>query len=177
MSRRMLLEDNKFDDGIIVLCKDFSPNEQPFTLWENQMIDWDKYELYINVYINNYTKPTWGNVVSIGVNLEEWTTTNTGRWHIYYHGTNKQLRTQCVYSNPSTTIDVLLDNMTQVEVIINKDGLYLNGNMQQHNNQYVQQINDFFLTNPISIGSQEGAYKGVAFYNLVQLQPYQERGE
>lgn len=71
-------------------------------------------------------------------------------------------------------IELTSDNML-VEIIINKKGAYLNGELKLSDVIEIERLNNYFKTTPISIGSDEGAYKGVAKYNLVCLRKYRER--
>lgn len=48
MSKKLLVN----DIPEIILCENFYPNKKPFYLWQDKPIDWDKYELYINIDIS-----------------------------------------------------------------------------------------------------------------------------
>ena len=79
MAKKLLMNDNVGED-VIILCKNYSPNGQPFYLWQDKMIDWDNYELYINVDISNMTKQ-WQHILAISVdNVTTWTGT---KLHLY----------------------------------------------------------------------------------------------
>ena len=165
---------NIVKDDEIVLYENFSPNGQPFYLWQDKMIDWDNYELYMNINLTDYTQNAWGNVLSMGINIKSWS--GNGKWHVYYNGHTKEVRLQCVHGM-NTTLNCSLENTSEVKIIINKKGAYLNGELKIHNDPRITETNKVFIASPISIGSQEGVVKGVAKYNLVCLRKYQERGE
>jgi len=173
MSKKLTMN-NVVDNDTIVLCKNFSSNSKPFYLWQDKMIDWDNYELYMNINLTDYTQNAWGNVLSMGINIKSWG--GNGKWHVYYNGHTKKIRLQCVHGM-NVTSDFPLENLSEIEIIINKKGAYLNGELKIHSNSQITGINNVFKTSLISIGSQEGVVKGVAQYNKVSLRKYKERGE
>lgn len=171
---KKLLMNNNIDEDTIILCENYSPNRQTFYLWQDEMIDWNNYELYMNIDLSNFTLGDWGNVLTIGRNIASWS--GDGKWHIYYDGYNKKIRLQLVFNTYDKTLDISLNNLNEIEIIINKKGVYLNGELKLFNDHYLSVVNDIFIAKPISIGSQEGAYKGIAKYKKVSLRKYQERG-
>ena len=174
MAKKLLMNNNS---GEIILCKNYFPGEQPFYLLQDKMIDWDNYELYMNIDLSNYTKNDWGGVMSLGADIISWEGNRSiGNLHVYYNGATKRIRFQSIITPWSSgqTSDFTLLDLDMIEVIINRNGMFLNGTFK-HNNEHFQRIYNNFKTTPISIGSQSGDYKGVAKYNLVCLRKYRER--
>lgn len=173
---KKLLMNNSINEDVVILCRGFSPNRQPFVLWENQKIDWDKYELYINVDITNITKE-WQHILTVSASdIDKWA--GVGKFHIY--GSLSRIRTQVVNGNsgnPNFNIDTYT-NQKEVEIIFNKDGAYVNGvkTLKPSNNSVVLAVINLLRNNQITIGSSINTDLPVCVYNVVKLQPYQERG-
>lgn len=168
MPKRLLMNNNS---GEIILCKNYFPEEKPFYLLQDKMIDWDNYELYLNVDLSNHVKSGWSNILSIGGKITVWS--EQAKFHVYYDGDRNTIRLQIVYGGSNVYREYTLSNTNEVTIVINKTGMYLNNELKVLSDL---RVNEYFRTNPISIGSQEGKYKGIARYNLVSLRKYVERG-
>lgn len=172
MAKKLLMNDNVGED-VIILCKNYSPNGQPFYLWQDKMIDWDNYELYINVDISNMTKQ-WQHILAISVdNVTTWTGT---KLHLY--GSPNKIRMQAVITGGSNNIkDVNLTtyNKRMIQIILNKNGVYLGEELVASIDSYYflkSVINELKNSNVI-IGSAIANEYSVCVYNLVCLRKYQ----
>ena len=172
MAKKLLMNDNVGED-VIILCKNYSPNGQPFYLWQDKMIDWDNYELYINVDISNMTKE-WQHILAISVdNVTDWTGT---KLHLY--GSPNAIKIQAVItggSNNSTVINLATYNKQMIQIIFNKNGVYLEEELVASIDSYLflkSVINELKNSNVI-IGSAIANNYSVCVYNLVCLRKYQ----
>ena len=173
MSKKLLMN-NYRENNVVVLCKDFSPDGQPFVLLENQMIDWDKYELYINVDLNNVPNDKFREFL-ITSNDGDTSTFSGNKLHLYV----KENYIRIQHGNfGGGYIDVWVSDKGLVEVILNKDGFFINNIISNSNTSIVELwFNMIKSRKEITIGNTNPINLSVCTYNLVQLQPYQERGE
>lgn len=75
MSKKLMI--NKQSDEI-VLCENYTPTNIPIYLYKDKKIDWDNYELYINLNIEDNTFQDWTSALVIS-NYEDiltWATPN-----------------------------------------------------------------------------------------------------
>lgn len=171
MAKKLLMNDNVGED-VIILCKNYSPNGQPFYLWQDKMIDWDNYELYINVDISNMTKQ-WQHILAISVdNVTTWTGT---KLHLY--GSPNRIRIQAIFNGVNNTKDINLAtyNKQMIQIIFNKNGVYLEEELVASIDSYYflkSVINELKKSNVI-IGSAIANDYSVCVYNLVCLRKYQ----
>ena len=170
MAKKLLMNDNVGED-VIILCKNYSPNGQPFYLWQDKMIDWDNYELYINVDISNMTKQ-WQHILAISVdNVTTWTGT---KLHLY--GSPNLIRIQPI-NGVNNTIDINLATYDKqmMQIILNKNGVYIEEELVASIDSYhylKTVINELKKSNVI-IGSAIANDYSVCVYNLVCLRKYQ----
>lgn len=172
MAKKLLMNDNVGED-VIILCKNYSPNGQPFYLWQDKMIDWDNYELYINVDISNMTKE-WQHILAISVdNVTSWFGT---KLHLY--GSPNTIRIQAIITGGTrNTIDINLAkyNKQMIQIIFNKNGVYLEEELVASIDSHYSLesvINELKKSNVI-IGSAIANDYSVCVYNLVCLRKYQ----
>lgn len=172
MAKKLLMNNNVGED-VIILCKNYSPNGQPFYLWQDKMIDWDKYELYINVDLNNVPNDKFREIL-ITSNDGDTSTFYGNKLHLYV--IDNRIRIQ--HGNFTGSIDVLVSDKGLVEVILNKDGFFINNKISNNNTSIVELwFNMIKSREEITIGNTNPNNLSVCTYNLVQLQLYQERGK
>lgn len=169
MAKKLLMNDNVGED-VIILCKNYSPNGQPFYLWQDKMIDWDNYELYINVDISNMTKQ-WQHILAISVdNVTTWTGT---KLHLY--GSPHLIRIQPVINgaNKIREISLATYNKQMIQIIFNKNGVYLEEELVADSYYYLESVINELKNSNVIIGSAIADDYSVCVYNLVCLRKYQ----
>ena len=176
MSKKLLMNNYSADNDEIILCENYSSGQSCY-LWQDKMIDWDKYELYIYVDISAITSSSWSSILTIDstTNIEEWG--NNKKLHLY--GSLSHLRIQPVMPNINTasfTKDFLLANYNKqrLQIIINKNGVYLEEKLMVSvtSNELLRIVMDSLKTS-----TTIGFTNSVCIYNKVSLRKYIERGE
>lgn len=175
MSKKLLMNNYSKNDEI-VLCENYSPNRQPFYLWQDKTIDWDKYELYINVDIMAITGMAWQQILTISsTDITSWA--GHGKLHLYGEAT--KIRIQPISGN-NTVKDIILSNYNKqkIQVIVNKNGVYLEEElvMPVKNSATLQTVMNMLKTSNVTIGSAIPHDLSVCTYNKVSLRKYVERG-
>ena len=135
------------------------------------MIDWDKYELYINADLTKVPTDKYREILMISADGEI-SQFDGDKVHMYI-GTDRLL---LQYGNvTSHIINVPRNNMPlgNVEIICNKNAFYINGVKYASNHLYDDFVKMF--DKPLTIGNENRNNYSVCTLNLVQLQPYQER--
>ena len=176
---KKLMMNNGVDEDAIILCENYSPNGQPFYLWQDKMIDWDKYELYINVDISNITR-TWQKILTISsADIISW----GGEERLHLYGSPNRIRIQPIKYNVNTaphTRDFSLAsyNKEKIQITVNKNGVYLEEELVVSStfNALLQEVINVLKTANVTIGSASPGDYSVCTYNLVCLRKYQERG-
>ena len=171
MAKKLLMNDNVGED-VIILCENYSPNNEPVYLWQDKMIDWDNYELYINVDISNMTKE-WQHILAISVdNVTTWTGT---KLHLY--GSPNLIRIQPVVNGVNNIKDTNLAtyNKQMIQIILNKNGVYLEDELvfAIDSNYLLESLFNIFKKSNVIIGSAIAKDYSVCVYNLVCLRKYQ----
>jgi len=176
MSKKLLMNNYSENDEII-LCEKYTPTNIPIYVWKDKKIDWDNYELYINLNIEGNTFQDWNSALVIS-NYEDiltWSTPNdtTVKLHIYYN--RDRIRIQPVYMTVAATYDDFLRNynMQNLEIIINKNGVYIENQfikLLSINNNLIRKLIKTSEIHNIGINSLG------CTYNKISIKKYQERG-
>ena len=176
MSKKLLMN-NQSEKDEIILCKNYSPNGQPFYLWQDKMIDWEKYELYINIDISAITNTTMKNILIISsTDITSWG--GTGKIHLYC--TTSHFRIQAVNNGADATKDLELlgYNKERIQVVINKNGVYLEEKLvlSANGDSFLRGTFDMLKNSNVTIGSAIPINLSICTYNKVSLRKYIERG-
>lgn len=178
MSKKLLMNNYFENNDEIVLCENYTPTNIPFYLYKDKIIDWDNYELYINLNIEGNTFSNWNSalVISSDDDIGSWgATANNGKIHVYYK--KDMIRLQPVsgkFMNDEVDKSLTYYNKENIQLIINESGIYLENQIitMSLNRVFKDVMNCLKTSNITTIGiSALGCT-----YNKVSLRKYQERG-
>lgn len=176
MSKKLMI--NKQSDEI-VLCENYTPTNIPIYLYKDKKIDWDNYELYINLNIEGNTFQDWTSalVISNYEDIRTWATPNdtTAKLHIYY--TREKIRIQPVYRNTTIVYDNFLRNYNtqNLEIVINKNGIYIENQIIRFfsiNNHVYTAVMNLIKTSDIN---NIGIVNLGCIYNKISIRKFIER--
>ena len=145
-----------------VLWENYSPNGD--TLSKTQTIDFSKQSIEAEIDLST-CKNTNENVLSVGTGIHEW----YGYYnvHLYYTAASKSLELNWVNQNNNSVQNKITLSSTTLNIKLNKNGLYINGELQEKYNGTV--MSSLFAQTNIQIGSTQGNTRSWATYNSVSL--------
>jgi len=175
MSKKLLMNNYSKNDDEIILCENFYPNKKPFYLWQDKPIDWDKYELYINIDISMTPSRQMQKILVISSATDIGTYYGGRKIHLYYT-TNNIFNIQLVNNTdaPGYSYSLSSCNKQKLQIIINKKGIYLEEKLiVSIMDKYFKFIIESLKTSNNTIG-----YLGdnMCIYHKVSLRKYRERG-
>ena len=145
-----------------VLWENYSPNGDTFS--KTQTIDFSKQSIEAEIDLST-CKNTNENVFSVGTGIHEW----YGYYnvHLYYTAASKSLELNWVNQNNNSVQNKITLSSTTLNIKLNKNGLYINGELQEKYNGTV--MSSLFAQTNIQIGSTQGNTRSWATYNSVSL--------
>ena len=145
-----------------VLWENYSPNGDTFS--KTQTIDFSKQSIEAEIDLST-CKNTNENVLSVGTGIHEW----YGYYnvHLYYTAANKSLELNWVNQNNNSVQNKITLSSTTLNIKLNKNGLYINGELQEKYNGTV--MSSLFAQTNIQIGSTQGNTRSWATYKSVSL--------
>ena len=145
-----------------VLWENYSPNGDTFS--KTQTIDFSKQSIEAEIDLST-CKNTNENVLSVGTGIHEW----YGYYnvHLYYTAASKSLELNWVNQNNNSVQNKITLSSTTLNIKLNKNGLYINGELQEKYNGTV--MSSLFAQTNIQIGSTQGNTRSWATYNSVSL--------
>ena len=145
-----------------VLWKDYSPNGAEFS--KTQAIDFSKQSIEAEIDLST-CKNTNENVFSVGTGIHEW----YGYYnvHLYYTAASKSLELNWVNKSTDSEQNKITLSSTTLNVKLNKNGLYINGELQEKYNGTA--MSALFEQTSIQIGSTQGDTRSWATYKSVSL--------
>ena len=145
-----------------VLWENYSPNGDEFS--KTQTIDFSKQSIEAEIDLST-CKNTNENVLSVGTGIDEW----YGYYnvHLYYTAASKSLELNWVNQNNNSVQNKITLSSTTLNIKLNKNGLYINGELQEKYDGTV--MFSLFAQTSIQIGSTQGNTRSWATYNSVSL--------
>ena len=145
-----------------VLWENYSPNGDTFS--KTQTIDFSKQSIEAEINLST-CKNTNENVFSVGTGIHEW----YGYYnvHLYYTAASKSLELNWVNQNNNSVQNKITLSSTTLNIKLNKNGLYINGELQEKYNGTV--MSSLFAQTNIQIGSTQGNTRSWATYKSVSL--------
>ena len=145
-----------------VLWDNYSPNGEKFS--KTQTIDFSKQSIEAEIDLST-CKNTNENVFSVGTGIHEW----YGYYnvHLYYTAASKSLELNWVNKSTDSKQNKITLSSTTLNVKLNKNGLYINGELQEKYNGTA--MSALFEQTSIQIGSTQGNTRSWATYNSVSL--------
>lgn len=145
-----------------VLWENYSPNGDEFS--KTQTIDFSKQSIEAEIDLST-CKNTNEDVFSVGTGIHEW----YGYYnvHLYYTAASKSLELNWVNQNNNSVQNKITLSSTTLNIKLNKNGLYINGELQEKYNGTV--MSSLFAQTNIQIGSTQGNTRSWATYNSVSL--------
>ena len=145
-----------------ILWDDFSPNGEKFS--KTQTIDFSKQSIEAEIDLST-CKNTNENVFSVGTGIHEW----YGYYnvHLYYTAASKSLELNWVNKSTNSEQNKITLSSTTLNVKLNKNGLYINGELQEKYNGTA--MSALFEQTSIQIGSTQGDTRSWATYKSVSL--------
>ena len=145
-----------------VLWENYSPNGDTFS--KTQTIDFSKQSIEAEIDLST-CKNTNENVFSVGTGIHEW----YGYYnvHLYYTAASKSLELNWVNQNNNSVQNKITLSSTTLNIKLNKNGLYINGELQEKYNGTV--MSSLFAQTNIQIGSTQGNTRSWATYKSVSL--------
>ena len=145
-----------------VLWENYSPNGDTFS--KTQTIDFSKQSIEAEIDLLT-CKNTNENVFSVGTGIHEW----YGYYnvHLYYTAASKSLELNWVNQNNNSVQNKITLSSTTLNIKLSKNGLYINGELQEKYNGTV--MSSLFAQTNIQIGSTQGNTRSWATYNSVSL--------
>ena len=145
-----------------VLWENYSPNGDTFS--KTQTIDFSKQSIEAEIDLST-CKNTNENVLSVGTGIHEWY--EYYNVHLYYTAASKSLELNWVNQNNNSVQNKITLSSTTLNIKLNKNGLYINGELQEKYNGTV--MSSLFAQTNIQIGSTQGNTRSWATYNSVSL--------
>ena len=145
-----------------VLWESYSPNGDTFS--KTQTIDFSKQSIEAEIDLST-CKNTNENVLSVGTGIDEW----YGYYnvHLYYTAASKSLELNWVNQNNNSVQNKITLSSTTLNIKLNKNGLYINGELQEKYDGTV--MFSLFAQTSIQIGSTQGNTRSWATYKSVSL--------
>ena len=145
-----------------VLWEKYSPNGEEFS--KTQTIDFSKQSIEAEIDLST-CKNTNENVFSVGTGIHEW----YGYYnvHLYYTAASKSLELNWVNKSTDSEQNKITLSSTTLNVKLNKNGLYINGELQEKYNGTA--MSALFEQTSIQIGSTQGDTRSWATYKSVSL--------
>ena len=145
-----------------VLWENYSPNGAEFS--KTQTIDFSKQSIEAEIDLST-CKNTNENVLSVGTGIDEW----NGYYnvHLYYTAASKSLELNWVNKNNASVQNKITLSSTTLNIKLNKNGLYINGELQEKYDGTV--MFSLFAQTSIQIGSTQGNTRSWATYKSVSL--------
>ena len=145
-----------------VLWEKYSPNGAEFS--KTQTIDFSKQSIEAEIDLST-CKNTNENVLSVGTGIDEW----YGYYnvHLYYTASSKSLELNWVNQNNNSVQNKITLSSTTLNIKLNKNGLYINGELQEKYDGTV--MFSLFAQTSIQIGSTQGDTRSWATYKSVSL--------
>ena len=152
-----------------VLWENYSPNGDTFS--KTQTIDFSKQSIEAEIDLST-CKNTNENVFSVGTGIHEW----YGYYnvHLYYTAASKSLELNWVNQNNNSVQNKITLSSTTLNIKLNKNGLYINGELQEKYNGTV--MSSLFAQTNIQIGSTQGSTRSWATYKSVSLMTEETTG-
>ena len=145
-----------------VLWDKYSPNGADFS--KTQTIDFSKQSIEAEIDLST-CKNTNENILSVGTGIDEW----YGYYnvHLYYTAASKKLELNWVNKSTNSVQNKIDLSSTTLNVKLNKNGLYINGELQEKYNGTA--MSALFEQTSIQIGSTQGNTRSWATYKSVSL--------
>ena len=145
-----------------VLWENYSPNGDTFS--KTKTIDFSKQSIEAEIDLST-CKNTNENVLSVGTGIHEW----YGYYnvHLYYTASSKSLELNWVNQNNNSVQNKITLSSTTLNIKLNKNGLYINGELQEKYDGTV--MFSLFAQTSIQIGSTQGDTRSWATYKSVSL--------
>ena len=145
-----------------VLWENYSPNGDTFS--KTQTIDFSKQSIEAEIDLST-CKNTNENILSVGTGIDEW----YGYYnvHLYYTAASKKLELNWVNKSTNSVQNKIDLSSTTLNVKLNKNGLYINGELQEKYNGTA--MSALFEQTSIQIGSTQGNTRSWATYKSVSL--------
>ena len=145
-----------------VLWDKYSPNGADFS--KTQTIDFSKQSIEAEIDLST-CKNTNENILSVGTGIDEW----YGYYnvHLYYTTASKKLELNWVNKSTNSVQNKIDLSSTTLNVKLNKNGLYINGELQEKYNGTA--MSALFEQTSIQIGSTQGNTRSWATYKSVSL--------
>ena len=152
-----------------VLWENYSPNGDTFS--KTQTIDFSKQSIEAEIDLST-CKNTNENVFSVGTGIHEW----YGYYnvHLYYTAASKSLELNWVNKNNASVQNKITLSSTTLNIKLNKNGLYINGELQEKYDGTV--MFSLFAQTSIQIGSTQGNTRSWATYKSVSLMTEETTG-
>ena len=145
-----------------VLWENYSPNGDTFS--KTQTIDFSKQSIEAEIDLST-CKNTNENVFSVGTGIHEW----YGYYnvHLYYTAASESLELNWVNQNNNSVQNKITLSSTTLNIKLNKNGLYINGELQEKYNSTA--MSALWEQTSIQIGSIQGDTRSWATYKSVSL--------
>ena len=146
------------------LCRDYSPNGSKFiyTIDGINLANGDYIEISADLTNCQYSNE---NIISLGDTISAW---SGKHFHFYFTQSGKQLQANALFSSFVRKVFTLQGN--EVIILLNKDGIYVNGELwgQSGQTQYINLMEYLLTVSTISVGSQEGSTRFYGTYNYIK---------
>lgn len=144
------------------ILSNYTPNGSSFS--KETTIDFSKQSIEAEIDLST-CKNTNENVLSVGTGIDEW----YGYYnvHLYYTAASKSLELNWVNQNNNSVQNKITLSSTTLNIKLNKNGLYINGELQEKYNGTA--MSALFEQTSIQIGSTQGNTRSWATYKSVSL--------
>ena len=142
-------------------------------------IDWSTQKLVASIDVSTCeSSVTNENLLSVGTNIGEWTTSTGGIVHLYYTRSSKAVTLWYNESTQNGLASAKTVSGDELIVEISKDkGITINGTDFNNSNTISTFYAKFFALTSISVGSTQGANRSNATYNYIRIMDINENND
>ena len=151
-------------DTKTALWTNHSPNGSSFS--KTQTIDFNTQSIEAEIDLSNCgTTYSLQNILSIGNDIAEWTTSGKYNLHLYYTASSKKLIIDYLANGADKVETTVTLTSTTLNLKLSAEGLFVNGDVKVA----ASSISPLLALTSVSIGSQQGNSRSYATYNSVNV--------
>ena len=151
-------------DTKTALWTSYSPNGSQFS--KTQTIDFNTQSIEAEIDLSNCgTTYSLQNILSIGNDIAEWTTSGKYNLHMYYTASSKKLIIDYLANGADKVETTVTLTSTTLNLKLSAEGLFVNGDVKVA----ASSISQLLALTSVSIGSQQGNNRSYATYNSVNV--------
>ena len=151
-------------DTKTALWTNHSPNGSSFS--KTQTIDFNTQSIEAEIDLSNCgTTYSLQNILSIGNDIAEWTTSGKYNLHLYYTASSKKLIIDYLANGADKVETTVTLTSTTLNLKLSAEGLFVNGDVKVA----ASSISQLLALTSVSIGSQQGNSRSYATYNSVNV--------